>query len=237
MNIYVTGIGEKSGKTVICAGIAAVMQSLGYNSGVYKPVQTGALDREKFLLSPDLSFVKLIDPYITTHSSFMFKTHAMPVLCTKTERLKISLENISGDYEILKQKTDTLLVEAHSGLMTPLYDDVFNYAIPKTLDLPVLFVVNAKPGSLNNYLNELNTAQSFGLNVLGTVINNFPVFSHDLEIKSFPDLIEKYSDVKVLGLIRNINENPPSANSLINEILNGINLQDVLNMKIPKLEI
>ena len=69
MNIFVTSIDNSGGKTVISAGIAAVMQSLGYKAGVYKPIQTGAVDKGKYLISPDLAFVKILDPYITTHST------------------------------------------------------------------------------------------------------------------------------------------------------------------------
>ena len=55
------------------------------------------------------------------------------------------------------------------------------------------------------------------------------------EIKSFPTLIEEYCDVKVLGLIRSFKGNSVQANTLITEILNGIDLEDVFRMKIPKL--
>ena len=78
MNIYITGINKNSGKTVVAAGISAVMQSLGYKACVYKPIQTGALDKGKYLLSPDLTFVKMLDPYITTHSTYMMTNKATP---------------------------------------------------------------------------------------------------------------------------------------------------------------
>ena len=68
-NIFITGINSGCGKTVISAGIAAVMQSLSYKTGVYKPIQTGAIDKEKYLISPDLAFVKMLEQYITTHST------------------------------------------------------------------------------------------------------------------------------------------------------------------------
>ena len=77
MNIFVTGIGNNSGKTIISAGIAAVLQSVGYKVGVYKPVQIGAIDKETYLLSPDLALVKMLDQNITTHSTFMMKSKSM----------------------------------------------------------------------------------------------------------------------------------------------------------------
>ena len=235
MNIFITGINNKSGKTVISAGIAAVMQSLGYKSGVYKPIQTGAIDKGKYLISPDLSFVKMLDPYITTHSTYMMVSKTMPIVASKMEDVKINLDEIEKDYNILKQKTDILIIESTGGLMTPLNENKFSIQIPLTLKLPVLFIVNPAENTLNNYLNEINTAKSANINILGVIINKFPVYSDNPDIKEFPSLIEKYTDVKVIGLIRNFKEKSVQANILFNEILNGIDLEDVFQMRIPKL--
>ena len=235
MNIYVTSIDNGGGKTVISAGIAAVMQSLGYKAGVYKPVQTGAIDKGMYLLSPDLTFVKMLDSHITTHSSFMIKSKAIPAEVCKSEGVNININDIINDYSILSQKTDTLMVEATGGLMTPLNKRLFSYHLPMDMKLPVLFIVNPSNDSVNHYLNELNTAKTANLDVLGVIINKFSVYSENPEIKTFPSIIEKYSDVKVLGLIRNFKGNSVQTNVLINEILNGIDFEDVFRMKIPKL--
>ena len=56
MNIFISGINQGSGKTMAASGIAAIMQSLGYKTGIYKPVQTGAIDEGTYILSPDLNF-------------------------------------------------------------------------------------------------------------------------------------------------------------------------------------
>lgn len=235
MNIYVTSTESGSGKTVISAGIAAVMQSFGYNAGVYKPVQTGAIDKGQYLVSPDLTFVKMLDSHITTHSSFMLKSRTIPSEACGIENVNVNIEDLKNDYTILSQKTDTLLVEATGGLMTPLNKRLFSYHLPLELNLPVLFIINPSNNSVNHYLNELNTAKTANLNILGVIINKFPVYSENPEIKTFPNIIEKYSDVKILGLIRNFKGNSVQTNVLINEILNGIDLEDVLGMKIPKL--
>ncbi len=230
-NIFITGINSGCGKTVISAGIAAVMQSLGYKTGVYKPIQIGAIDKEKYLISPDLAFVKMLDPYITTHSTYMFNEKTLPIINSKN----IELQDITRDYEILSEKTDTLIVEGIGGLMTPLSKGFYTYHLPLSLKLPVIFVVNPSNDSINNYFNEINTAKTAGLNILGVIINKFSAYSENLEVKEFPNLIENYCDVKVLGIIRNFKGNSVQTNTLINEILNGIDLEEVFRMKIPKL--
>ena len=230
-NIFITGINSGCGKTVISAGIAAVMQSLGYNTGVYKPIQLCAIDKSKYLISPDLAFVKMLDQNIKTHSTYMFKEKTLPIVNGEN----ISLQDISRDYEILSNKTDTLIIESIGGLMTPLNKGIYAYHLPLSLKLPVIFVVNPSNDSINNYFNEINTAKTAGLNIVGVIINKFSAFSDNPEIKEFPNLIENYCDVKVLGLIRNFRGNSVQTNTLINEILNGIDLEDVFRMKIPKL--
>ncbi len=235
MNIFITGINTLSGKTVISAGIAAVMQSLGYNAGVYKPIQTSSIDKGKFLVSPDLSFVKMLDPYITTHSTYMVKSKSIPVVGFELENIDFNPDDIIRDYTLLSHKTDALITEASFGLMAPIKDDFYMYNIPQILNLPVIFVVTPGENNINNYLNELNTAKTLGLDVSGVIINKFSVYSDNPDIKLFPQIIEKYSDVKVLGLIRNLKGNSVKANVLINEIINGIDFEDVFRMKIPKL--
>lgn len=235
MNIFITGINNKSGKTVISAGITAVMQSLGYKAGVYKPIQTGAIDKGKYLISPDLSFVKMLDPYIKTHSTYMMVSKATPIIAAEIENLKIKLDEIEKDYNILQKSTDTLIVESTGGLMTPLNKGIFSIHIPIMLKLPILFIVNPAENTINNYLNEINTAKSADAKILGVIINKFPVYSENPDIKAFPALIEEYTDVKVIGLVRNFKEKSVQSNILFNEILNGIDLEDVFQIKIPKL--
>lgn len=237
MNIYISGIDNGCGKTIISAGIAAVMQSFGYKAGVYKPIQLGAIDKGKYLLSPDLTFVKMVDPYITTHSTYMCTTKATPVVAAEIEHININLEEITKDYNLLAQKTDTLITEATGGLMTPLAENLFSIQIPLTLKLPVIFIVNPTNNSINYYINELNTAKTAGLDIAGVIINKFPVYSDNPDIKAFPTLIEKYTDANILGLVRNFKDKSIQANTLINEVLNGIDLEDVFRMKIPKLNI
>lgn len=235
MNIFITGIENTSGKTVISAGLAAVMQSFGYSTGVYKPIQTGAIDKGKYLISPDLALIKLVDPYITTHCTYMFKTNTFPQIAAELEKKEIDIENILNDYHKLDKKTDTLIVESSGGLMSPINNNLFNYNIPLLLNIPVVFVVSPSLDNLNHYLNELNSARTLGLDVIGVIINKFPVYSENIDVKAFPSLVEKYGKVKVLGLIRNFKGKSVQANILINEILNGIDIQDVFNIKIPKL--
>ncbi|MBQ8886769.1 MAG: dethiobiotin synthase [Candidatus Gastranaerophilales bacterium] len=235
MNIFVTGIGNNSGKTIISAGISAVLQSVGYKVGVYKPVQLGAIKKEEYLLSPDLTIVKMLDQNITTHSTFMMQSKFVPTVSAQVENTDINLEAIVNDYKILLDKTNILITEATGGLMTPLKDGLFSYHIPLKLKLPVIFVVTPTTDSLNILLNEINTARTAGLDIGGIIINKFPATSKSEEVQAFPMLVEKYSNTKVLGIIRNFCGKSVHTNILINEVLNGIDLENVFRIKLKKL--
>ena len=237
MNVYITGLNKGCGKTVISAGIASVMQSLGYKTCVYKPVQCGATDKGKYYVSPDLNFVKLADSHITTHSTYMFKTNALPVVASQIENLEIGIENIYRDYLTLSKKCETVIVESFSNLASPLNENTFSFNIPRMLKTPVVFVITPVSDNVGLYLSEINFAKSIGLDIVGVIINKFQVYSESAEIKSFPALIESYSDVKVLGIIRHFKGKGITVNTLISEIINGIDLQELFGIKIPKLNI
>ena len=149
MNIFISGINEGSGKTLLAAGITAVMQSLGYKTGVYKPIQTGALDKGNYLLSPDLSFVNNIDSHIITHATYLLTSLSTPVAAAELENVDIKIEDIENDYNILAENTEVLITEGTGGLLTPIKDNLFNIHIPLALKLPVIFVVTPSNDSLN----------------------------------------------------------------------------------------
>ena len=58
LNLYITSANRNDGKTLLSAGLAATMQSLGYKTSVYKPIQTGGKELNGFMQSPDLTFIK-----------------------------------------------------------------------------------------------------------------------------------------------------------------------------------
>ena len=144
---------------------------------------------------------------------------------------------IVRDYTILTKKTDTLITESTGGLMTLLNEDFLSGHIPNILNIPVLFVVTPKINDINNFLSELNTAKTFGLDISGVIINKFSAHNKNTEDRIFPELIEKYTDIKILGIVRNFKGESIKAAELINEVINGIDIQDVFRMKIPKLNV
>ena len=100
-NIYISSANKNDGKTFITAGIAATMQSLGYTTSVYKPIQTGGKELNGFMQSPDLTFIKSIDPYINTNFTYLFRSKAEPLIAAENENDFIDIDLIIEYYNNL----------------------------------------------------------------------------------------------------------------------------------------
>ena len=202
MDIFVTGTDTDVGKTVITAGLAAVMQSLGYEISVYKPFQSGAIEGNKQLISPDLSFVKQIDDNIKTKYSYIMKAPTTPSVAAELEGIVIDKKKVLKDFGELKQTSDIVITEGAGGLMVPVNNELLMSDIVKMLNLPVVIVARATLGTINHTLMTVKMAQSMGMNVLGVIINRYPLNTKDEAIKTAPSLIRKFSGVKLLLVLK-----------------------------------
>ena len=237
MNIFVTGTDTDVGKTVISAGLAAIMQSLGYRTGVLKPFQSGAAEQRGFLVSPDLAFVKKMDPYVHTHASYVLKAPTAPYIAAEVENIEIDLDIVLRDYSQMNQKCDTVIVEGSGGLMVPVAPNILMSDTAKKLNLPILIVARPDLGSINHTLMTINAAKQAGLKTVGVIINKYPDKTDDIAIKTAPRLIEEYSDAKILGIVRDFSNEQLSAGVLIANMLNSVDLETIFNIKIPKLDL
>ena len=236
LELFISGSEKYSGKSFITAGLAATMQSLGYSTCVYKPVQVNAVEKNGFLQAPDLALVKSIDPYVKTYFSYLLKGDALPLIAAELEHTTIDKEVIYQDYKSIDE--ECTLTDGTNGLSTPLGEKFLEQDLVKMLNIPVLLVVAPTENSVNNTLANINQAISAGVKLRGVIINDCPEVIKDLNIKSMPKLIEKYTDTKILGVmphfenLKNINPN-----DLISNVLTGIDIESAFGVKIAKLEL
>ncbi len=237
MNIFVTSIGVNSGKTVFSAGIAAVMQSLGYEMAVFKPVQTGCKYANDKQFSPDLNFVKKIDPNIKTYSTYNFKQNFIPAIAAENERIKFSMEKIIRDFNTSKKENDIVIVEGTGGLMTPLAGKICLVDLVLTLKLPVVIVVDVEGDFVSKTLLTLKVAESYRLEILGLILNKYNPASKDDNLHNEVKLLEQIIEYDILGTLPDLDVLREGINpeNLISEILQNIDISRVLNMEIPKL--
>jgi dethiobiotin synthetase len=238
MQIFVTGTEKNTGKTAITTGLATVMQSLDYKAGVYKPIQTGAIEKNGFWVSPDLAYIKNFNFYIETFCTYYLKHRTAPSIAAELEKTPICINAIQRDYSRMKEACEALIIEDTGGLAVPISETMTVGDIAKSLDVPILIVANADFESINNTLLTINHATSNNINVAGVIVNKYPNTGNSISSKSIPRLIEEYTDVDILGIIPYMNNfDNLKQSDLINIFINCVDVEKIFRIKIPKLNL
>ena len=235
MNLYITSGNKGDGKTFLTAGLAATMQSLGYVTSVYKPIQTSGIEINGFTQSPDLTLIKSIDPYINTHFSYLFKLKAEPLIAAENENEFIDIDLINNEYSKILRVSDCTLIDGDSGLLSPVAPSVQTVDMIKKMQIPTLFVITPREDSINDTLLSIYTAQEKGIEVRGVIINNIKDDCSKELLIAITRVIEEYSNVNILGLIPHLGDKV-LPEELITGILNGIDIESVFKVKIEKLD-
>lgn len=236
MNIFITGSDINVGKTFITAALAALMQSLGYKTGVFKPFQCGAIEKNGFFMAPDLAYVKQVDAFVETASSYLMKTIAAPIISAEADKININLKTILRDYKLLNDKCELVITEGTGGLCVPVAPNILISDIAKALNLPLIIITKPNTGAINHTLLTINHAQQQGLDVRGVIINKYPQGTDNISIRTAPRLIEEYSDTKVIGIVKDIeNAQFLTPSAMIDIILNSVDVEKIFKVTIPKL--
>ncbi len=236
LSIYVTSPNKRQGKTFVSAGIAATMQSLGYSTGVYKPIQTSGKEINGFMQSPDLTFLKKIDPYITTHFSYLYKDDTEPLIASESENETIDIDYINNEYKRMASGLEYTVIDGDSGFFSPIAPNTLTADILRKLSVPLLIATPPDENAVNNTLLTINAATEKNIEIRGVIINNITKDCPKKHLASIPRIIEEFSNVKVLGLIPKL-QDKFSPEDLITAILNGVDIESVFNVKIEKLDI
>lgn len=232
MEIFITGTDTDVGKTIVTAGLAATMQSFGYQTGVFKPAQTGCIIENGVQLAPDLDLVNKTDKNIRAIATYKFKEPIAPSLAAELENVIIDNNRLLEDFNALKQKCDFTLVEGAGGLLAPLYKNFLMRDLAKFLNLPTIIVAKPNLGTINHILLTVEAVKSAKIELLGIIISKYPTGTDDIAIKNAPRMIEELSGEKILGIIPDIEEITPK--KLIKSIKENVNLEQIFGIKIPK---
>ena len=235
LNLYITSTKKGEGKTFLTSGIAATMQSLGYSTSVYKPIQTGGIEINGFAQSPDLTFVKSIDPYINTHLSYVYKSKVEPLIAAEEENETIDTELINNEFIKISTTSDCTIVDGDYGILSPIAPSYQNCDLIKRMQVPLLFVVSPSENTINDVLLSIYTAQNKGLDVRGVVINNITTDCSQQKLTSITRIVEEYTNTTILGLIPYLGEKI-MPEDLITGVLNGVDIESIFRVKIEKLE-
>lgn len=156
-----------------------------------------------------------------------------PILSAANEKIILEKNIITRDFDTIKNDNECLIIDGLWGLATPYGKNFLEEDVVKSLNLPLLLTVSAENSDLNNALLSLNRAKELGLELRGVIVNNYN--ENSVSKKLLPKMIEEYTDAKVLGTLPHFEQNV-SSSDLISEILNGVDIESVFNIKISKLK-
>ncbi len=205
MNYFVTGIDTDIGKTFITKNLADAFRKSGRKTGVYKPLQSGAVRTENGLLAPDIESVKKLSNLIKTKYSYLLEGEVSPALAARISGVNIDIKKIKFDYEEFSKENDVTLVEGAGGLLAPVTDKMLCADLIKVLKIPIIIVTVPFLGRLNHTFLTVHYAKTEGIQIKGIIINRIPKNTNDEAVINFKNELEMYTDVPVLGNITESN--------------------------------
>ncbi|MBQ9245326.1 dethiobiotin synthase [bacterium] len=219
MEYFITGIDTDIGKTYVTRGIAIAFEKEGRRTGVYKPLQSGAIKSENGFLAPDLEAVKRLSSTINTKCSYLLEGEVSPALAARLAGVRVDINKIKSDFKEFSSLNEVTLVEGAGGILAPAVDNMLCADLIKELNIPVIIVTVPFLGRLNHTLLTIFYAKKNNIPIKGLVINKIPNSTEDLATINFIKELTMYTDVPIIGKIHESDTNNISEFSeLINKL-------------------
>jgi dethiobiotin synthetase len=213
-SFLVTGTDTGVGKTLVSGGLAAELARRGIPVGVMKPFATGARTVRGRLVSDDARFLKSaagVDDALDLINPVCLKPPLAPPMAAQVAKASIDLKKVWSAYNTLCARHPTLVVEGVGGLLVPLITRLTVADLAQKMRLPILVVTRPSLGTLNHTAMTVHVARSYGLRVLGLVINYAQPTRRGLAERLNPAALELYTRLPVLGEIPYLGARPAAA--------------------------
>ncbi len=219
MEYFITGIDTDIGKTFVTKILACYFEKQGLRTGVYKPLQSGAIKKGDKLIAPDIEAVKEISATIRTKYSYLLEGEVSPALAARMAGVSINTDKIKKDFKEFAINNDITLVEGAGGILAPVSDNLLCADLIKELNIPTLIVTVPFLGRLNHTLLTVHYAKSKGINIKGIIINKYNKDTQDEASKNFINELKMYTDVEILGVIPDIHN---TDDTILKQIFNEV---------------
>lgn len=171
---FITATDTSAGKTFAAKRLAAAFLKMGLNVGVMKPVETGCKVKNDKLIPKDAVMLKaasLSDDNIDLINPYRFAEPLSPSIAEKITETKIDFKKIRTAFLKLSALHDVIIVEGAGGILSPISRNKTNADLAKFLALPVIIVVPARLGAINQALLAINAARTKGLRIAAVLLN------------------------------------------------------------------
>lgn len=197
-SVFITGTDTGVGKTIVAAGIVAALRRRGVDAGVMKPFATGAV-RGRSEDAELLVRAAGVDDPLERVNPVCLDPPLAPSQAARLSRRKVDLSRVRKAFRELSRAHDVVVVEGIGGLLVPVKPRYPVARVARRLGLPVVVVTRPTLGTINHTLLTVHAARSFGLKVLGLVINYQGNFQRGLAERLNPATLKKETGVPLLG--------------------------------------
>ncbi len=199
--IFVSGTGTEIGKTVVSACLFKILIETGKRICYYKPVQSGAVNINGKMNSPDAMFVKSVLKREDVYCSYLLQKPASPHFAARLEAVNISLDKIASDYYSLQKKYDIIICEGAGGLFVPLNDKgILITQIAEKCSMNILLVADAGLGTINHVSLSCFYAKKLNLYISAIFLIYYDDNPTDIELENL-SILKKLNKIESIFLI------------------------------------
>jgi len=171
IRLGVTGTDTGVGKTVVAAGIVALLRARGLRVAGMKPVETGVARGDAASDAALLSGAAGGDDPLDLVCPLVFPDPLAPWIAARRAGVEVDLRTLDRAYQALSQGREAIVVEGAGGLLVPLTRGVRFDGLFRRWGLDLIIVAADRLGVLNHTLLTVEAAKRVGLSVRGVVLN------------------------------------------------------------------
>jgi dethiobiotin synthetase len=230
--IFITGTDTGVGKTAVAAGLASALKKRGYDVGVMKTVQSGALERNGKLYSQDAEFMmKALDTRdeLELVCPVLLREALAPGVAAEIEGKEVDLDLIKNAYLELERRHDFLIVEGAGGIAAPLKKGILISDLITYLGTPAIIVSRAGLGAINHTFLTVEHARKKGIRVIGVIINNY---RGGIAEETNPRIIAELAGIAILGIIPHdtkINVEGGSLGNIVSLVEKNVDVKKIIS--------
>jgi len=172
---FITGTDTGVGKTRVSAALLAALALRGRRVVGMKPVASGCMQTVRGLVSEDAQILRAAGNVAIEDialNPYAFAQGTAPHLAAATARVHIDIAVIEAHYRRLALLAEHVVVEGVGGWLVPINARETMADVVRSLDLPVILVVDLRLGSFNHALLSVQAIAASGCRLAAWVANN-----------------------------------------------------------------
>ncbi|MBM7649561.1 dethiobiotin synthetase [Bacillus ectoiniformans] len=200
--LFMTGTDTDAGKTIATVLLTHCFMEHGVNIFPFKPVQSGAEERDGQWVAPDVEQYKVL-PGLQNERMFscLYKKASSPHLAAEKEGAKIEVDLLKTDIQEQLKPNRLLLTEGAGGLFVPLNRQGYCIVdLIEELKFPVVIAAKASLGTINHTMLTVEALKKRKVTIAGIILSSTVLEDPEIEADNRL-MIEKLSGVPVIGTI------------------------------------